>query len=600
MKNIRYSVSNWAAIAGLFVCLVSCNDKFMDRYPLDRITDENYWKTENDLLQYANTFYPRYIVGFGQAWQDGTSQPRGHNVAATVYGDIISDNAAPNNYSLVSANQYIAYLNASSNDIGYNFTSIRELNIFIENYDKAPIDQDIKNKYLGEILFFKAWDYFDKVKNWGEVPWLDKSLQTNDPQLFEPKTPREALLDSIIMTLDQAIAFLPSKEMAANNRVHREMAIFLKSRIGLYEGTFRKYHQLPLDANRFLRIAAESALMLMDGGKYALQQGNHNTVYNQLFATESYAANPEAILWRQYSTALTYGSAFSRYFTQNSRHQFGATRSLVDEYLCADGLPISSSPLFQGKSSLTAELKNRDPRLTQTVANFGAYNLAVGVPQGAENAPKPNIPGLNGNKVPTGYRVAKWWYNSVADWDRVTNGQQAGLMWRYAEVLLTYAEAKYELGEISQLVLDKTINQLRSRVGMPKLWLGSEPIDARLDGIYQTYLGGSISPILREIRRERRVEMAFEGTRWDDIVRWKAGKLLDVPVEGIKFNQTEFPKVVVNRDIFLSPEGFIDPYRQTLPAGRKWDDRQYLFPFAMEELLLNPKLIQNPGWESPE
>jgi len=572
----------------------------MDRYPLDKITDENYWKTEEDLQLYANTFYPRYIVGFGSGWQTGTVQPRGHNEAATVYGDVITDNAAPEKYSLVAADQYIDYLSKNSSSIGYSFSNIRELNIFIAKYQQAEIDQDIKNKYLGEILFFKAWDYFDKVKNWGEVPWLDKPLQTNSPELFGPRTPRGALLDSILATIDKAIAYLPAKEAAANNRVNKEMAIFLRSRIGLYEGTFRKYHQLPLDADRFLRIAEESARQLMDGGKYALQQGDHGSVYHQLFATESYAENPEAILWREYSAALTYGSAFSRYFTQNLRHKFGATRSLVDEYLCADGLPIANSALFQGKNSLTDELKNRDPRLTQTIADFGTYNLAVGVSQGAENAPKPNLPGMNGNKNPTGYRLAKWWYNSPEDWNRITYGQQAGLMWRYAEVLLNYAEAKYELGEMSQGVLDATINQLRGRVGMPALTLGSEPADPRLDGIYQTYLGQTIHPTLREIRRERRVEMAFEGTRWDDLVRWKAGKLLDVPVEGIKFNQSEFPSVVINKDVYLTAEGYLDPYRKDLPQGRKWNDRQYLFPFAMEDLVINPNLVQNPGWDAPQ
>lgn len=593
-NNIRLILSTFSAA----VLLQSCNDEFMERYPLDKITDQNYWSTENDLQLYVNAFYPKYVVGFGFAWQDQTSQPRGHNIAATAYGDVITDNAAPNTYSRVAANEYISYLNSTSNAIGYNFENIRDLNIFIENYSRAQIDETTKNRYLGEVLFFKAWDYFDKVKNWGEVPWLSKSLQSNSTEeLYAPKTERGALLDSIINSLDRAIGYLPAKGSEGNNRINKEMALFLKARIGLYEGTFRKYHGLNLDADKFLRYSTEAAEQLM--GKYSLVQGDKNSVYYNLFATESYSGNPEAILWRQYSTALTYGSAFSRYYTQNLRHAFGATRSLVDEYLCADGLPIGTSTVFEGKSSLSTELRNRDPRLTQTIADFGTYNLAVGVPQGAENAPKPNIPGLTGNKVPTGYRVAKWWYNSPTDWDRTTNGQQAGLMWRYAEVLLNYAEAKYELGEISQDIIDNTINLLRDRVDMPRLTLGAEPVDVRLDNIYQTYVGTAIHPTLREIRRERRVEMAFENTRWDDIVRWKAGKLLEVPVEGIKFNQAEFPTVVVDRDIFLSSEGFIIPYKQTLPNGRKWDDKQYLFPFTMEELILNRNLVQNPGWDRP-
>lgn len=577
--------------------LAACNDDFMERYPLDKITDQNFWQSENDLKKYVNTFYPQYILGFGSGWQDNTIQPRGHNVAGTVYGDIITDNAAPLSYSKVAAGEYIAYLSGTSSSIGYDFKNVRSLNIFLENYDRAEIDESIKNAYLGEVLFFKAWDYFDKVKNWGEVPWLSHSLQTNSEELNDPKTERGALLDSIIYSLDKAISYLPNKGDEQNNRVNKEMALFLKARIGLYEGTFRKYHALGLDADKFLKYAVEASEELMNGGKYSLTQGDTDEVYYNLFATESYADNSEAILWRQYSTALTYGSAFSRYYTQNLRHQFGATRSLVDEYLCKDGLPIESSAVFQGKSSLSEELKNRDPRLTQTIADFGTYNLAIGVSQGAENAPYPNLQGMNGNKTPTGYRVAKWWYNSVEDWDRTTNGQQAGLMWRYAEVLLIYAEAKYELGEISQDVIDQTINELRDRVGMPKLVLGSEPADQRLDNIYAEYVGYTPEPILREIRRERRVEMAFENTRWDDLVRWKAGNLLEVPVEGIKFNQSEFPDLEIGKDIFLSDEGYILPYYETLPNGRKWEDHQYLFPFSLEELTLNKNLEQNEGWE---
>jgi hypothetical protein len=242
-------------------------------------------------------------------------------------------------------------------------------------------------------------------------------------------------------------------------------------------------------------------------------------------------------------------------------------------------------------------MQNRDPRLNQTVANFGTYELAATTIQGSNNAPLPNLPGMSGNKCPTGYRLAKWFYNSPADWDRVTSGQQAAPVFRFAEILLNYAEAKYELGQISQSVIDQTINKLRSRVGMPGLVIGNEPADPRLDAIYQTYVGAPIAPLLREIRRERRVEMAFENTRWDDLMRWKAGKLINVPVEGIKFVQSQFPTVVVNKDIYLSAEGYILPYFRTLPAGRKFNEsKAYLFPIPTEDILLNKNLTQNPNW----
>lgn len=585
-------------LAGLLcaVSLFACKKDFLDRYPLDNIVDQNYWKNENDLKLFANSMYPRYIVGFGTDFADGTVQPWGVNVNTLVYGDVITDNAAPLTYSKVGTNEYNAYLSAQAGSNGWDFTGIKQLNFFLDNYKRAELSADVANKYLGEIYFFKAMDYFTKVKLFGDVSWLSHALNINSPELYAPRTPRAQVMDSIINILDKAIAYLPAKGSEETNRINKDMAQFLKSRIGLFEGTYRKYHtELGLDPVKFLKYSTDASEALLP--KYSLVQGDKNTVYNSLFATESYRGNTEVIMWREYSAALTYGAAFSRYFAQNLRHQFGATRSLVDEYLCSDGQTISTSPVFQGKGSIQAELQNRDPRLTQTICNFGTYALASTTIQGANNAPLPNLPGLSGNKCPTGYRLGKWFYNSPTDWDRVTNGQQAAPIFRYAEILLNYAEAKYELGEATQAVIDQTINKLRDRVGMPRLTIGSEPADPRLDAIYLTYAGKTIAPLLREIRRERRVEMAFENTRWDDLMRWKTGRFIDVPVEGIKFVQSQFPTVVVNKDIYLSTEGYILPYFKTIPAGRKFDEsKAYLFPIPNEDILLNNNLKQNPNW----
>ncbi|WP_316803741.1 RagB/SusD family nutrient uptake outer membrane protein [Pedobacter nototheniae] len=590
--NLKIYISGILCMLTLF----ACKKDFLDRYPLDNIVDSNYWKNENDLKLYANSFYPRYIVGFGTDYADGTVQPYGVNVNTLVYGDVITDNAAPLTYSKVGTNEYISYLSGGSGSGGWNFEGIKQLNFFLDNYKRAEVSTDVANKYLGEIYFFKAWDYFEKVKLFGDVPWLSHSLNINSPELTAARTPRAQVMDSVINILDKAIIYLPAKGAEESNRVNKDMALFLKSRIGLYEGTYRKYHnELGLDVNKFLKYSTEASEALLN--KYSLVQGDKNTVYNSLFATESYRSNTEVVLWREYSATLNYGAAFSRYFAQNLRHQFGATRSLVDDYLCTDGQSISTSSLFQGKGSIQTELQNRDPRLSQTICNFGTYALANTTIQGANNAPLPNIPGLSGNKCPTGYRLAKWFYNSPIDWDRVTSGQQAAPVFRFAEILLNYAEAKYELGEANQTVIDQTINKLRDRVGMPRLTVGNEPLDPRLDAIYQTYLGKTIAPLLREIRRERRVEMAFENTRWDDLMRWKTGKLIDVPVEGIKFVQTQFPTVVVNKDIYLSTEGYILPYAKTIPTGRKFDEtKAYLFPIPSEDLLLNKNLVQNPNW----
>ncbi|MDH7464213.1 RagB/SusD family nutrient uptake outer membrane protein [Chitinophagaceae bacterium 26-R-25] len=586
------------ALIAFSVILYSCNKNFLDKYPLDSINDGNYWNTEQDLQLYNNSLYPNYIVGFGYSFGDATVAPYGYTQAAIAYGDVITDNAAPNSYSLVAANKYIAYLTGLSGSGGWSFSNIRSINLFLENFRRTKIPTATQNVYGGEVYFFKAWDYFEKVKLFGDVPWLTTTLTTTSPELYAARTPRAVVMDSVLNIIDTAIAWLPSKGKEQTDRLNKDQALFLKMRIGLYEGTYRKYHtELNLDGKKFLQAAANACEQLMGGTYSVVKKGDASQVYNSLFAQYTYKGNAEVILSKEYSESLQLGVAFSRYFAQNLRHQFGATRNFMDEYLCADGLPISSSPLFLGKDSIQRELQNRDPRLSQTVCNFGTYCLAVGVSQGANNAPKPNIPGLTGNKCPTGYRLAKWFLNDPVDWNRVTNGMQAAPVFRYAEVLLDYAEAKFELGECDQAVVDKTINAIRDRVGMPHLLVTTIPADPILDGNYATYCAYTPVPLLREIRRERRVEMAFENTRWDDLMRWKAGRFLEIPVEGMKFVQSQFPTVKINSDVYLSNGGYLLPYAKTLPTGRVFDEKkQYLFPIPVEDVTLNPALKQNPGW----
>lgn len=581
------------------VIFCSCNKDFLDKVPLDSINDANFWTTEQDLQLYVNNIYPKYIVGFGYGFGDASIQPYGYTQAAIAYGDVITDNAAPNSYSKVAANQYIGYLSGGSGSGGWNFVNLRTINLFLQNFRRTRIPVQIQNVYGGEVCFFKAWDYFEKVKLFGDVPWLSTALTTTSPELQAPRTARAVVMDSVMNILDSAIAWLPSKGSEKTDRLNKDAALFLKARIGLYEGTYRKYHsELQLDGTKFLQACVDACEELMSHGYELYKAANQAESYNSLFAQYSYKGNSEVILSKEYSADLQLGVAFSRYFAQNLRHQFGATRNLVDEYLCVDGKPISTSPLFLGKDSIQREFINRDPRLRQTVANFGEYDNAPGV-MGANNAPLPNIPGLSGNKCPTGYRLAKWFLNDPADWNRVTNGMQAAPLFRYAEILLNYAEAEFELGQCDQSVIDRTINLIRKRVNMPNLEITDIPEDPVLDANYSKYCGYVPNPLLREIRRERRVEMAFENTRWDDLMRWKAGRFLEIPVEGIKFVQSQFPTVVENKDVYLSADGFLLPYAKTLPDGRTFDEsKEYLFPIPIEDLVLNPNLEQNPGWQS--
>jgi len=585
--------------------LLGCNDKFMDRYPLDKVVDQNFWKDEQSLILYCNDLYPIFITGFGVGFDANPSEPViGYQANTIPYGDAYSDNGAPNTYLKIPANQYIAYISGGSGTGGWNWTNIRKLNIFLENYQRANATQAVKNVYAGEVLFFKAWDYFEKVKLFGDVPWFSKVVEIGSADLTAARTPRAQVMDSVLSTLNKAISYLPAKGTEKTDRLNKDVALQLKARICLYEGTYRKYHtelNLTSSATTFLNEAVTACETLMNSNIYHLYTtGNVNSDYKNLFAQHTYKGNPEILLSKEYSVAQNFGVSFSRYYTQNLRLQNGATRNLVDEYLCTDGNPISVSPLFKGYTDIPTEMTNRDQRLRQTICNIGEFCLNANATSGGNaNNPYPAIPGTSGNKCPTGFRIAKWYLDEPADWALVTLGNQACPIFRYAEILLSYAEAKYELGACTQAIIDKTINLTRARVGMPALNIASIPTDVKMDANYATYCGYSPAPLLREIRRERRVELAYENFRWDDQMRWKAGRFLEIPVAGIKFVQTQYPKLVINKDVYLSTEGFILPYYKTLPTGRLFDEsKQYLFPIPIEDLVLNSNLKQNTGWQA--
>lgn len=586
-------------ILGIFLAvLAGCNDEFLERAPLDQLSDESFWRTEKDLQLYCNNFYAQYIVGFGTGW--GTTDALGVQVEIP-YRDQISDNTATYEYQKIPAGEYI--ITTASGSGKWSWSSMRRLNYFLDNYNRAGIDESKKHIYAGEILFFKAFDYFEKVRLFGDVPWLSHVVNIDSEELFGERTPRSQVMDSVLNCINTSIEWLPAKGDEETDRLNKDVALFLKARLCLYEGTYRKYHtELGLDGTEFLNEAADACERLISDGHYSLYStGDINNDYYNLFAQYSYDNNPEIILWKEYSDTEGLGRAFSRYFTQNLEQE-GATRSLVEEYLCQDGLPTSGSPLFKGYDSIQSEFMNRDPRLTQTICNFGERLLEEGLTYYGNSNPLPSLNGMatNNRRCPTGFRICKWWLNDEVDWNRVTLGMQACPIFRYAEILLTYAEAKCELGQCTQSVLDNSLNLLRTRVGMPSLNISNVPADPRLDSNYQQYCGYVPSPLLREIRRERRVELCFEDTRYDDLMRWKAGKFFEIPVQGIKFLQSQFPMVAVNQDVFLSGEGYILPYKQTLPNGRSFDEnKDYLFPIPLEDLVLNPGLVQNPGWDTP-
>ena len=534
-------------------------------------------------------------------------------------------------------------------------------------------DPSVLDKWAAEAYFFKAMDYYKKLYIFGEVPWYSLDMNVNSEELFAPRTPRAELVDSIMKCIDFAIEHLPVKATAekSTGRVNKDMALFLKARICLFEGTFRKYHTslgLSNTANSFLQAAAEAADEIISSGRYELYKATGRTdhYWNLFRLNQNPQAdnNKEAILARAYDgDKLGYG--MPRYFNMNrgnasGRYSKGATKGLLEEYLCEDGRPVYTggtegnytvNPLFKGYDGDDwRELDNRDPRLTQTVVRPGEYitifdrdanqtgeinreKYGLKYPEITYNCPTANQCPTAGPTI-TGYMFIKHWTPDFKDNGSTTMGKQTALIYRLGEAMLILAEAKAELGTLTNDDLDRTINKLRERAGFDftkypdaKLSLQNIPPDPRLDQIYAEKLDYPVSPLLREIRRERRIEMCMEGLRREDLARWKAGKLMEVPLRGMKFtpekqklydgttvmervsNAPNAPfkpgkdrlavQASLNNNVFIDNDGFIIAYPKSpnITNGTLiWEDRFYFWPIPLDQLTLNKNLTQNAGW----
>lgn len=645
----------------------ACNDDFMQQDPIDSMADGTFFTKESDLPLYLDGLYQYYIIGHGRGETNLTDAIKTYlnltgGGSPIIYSDIFSDNAvyagtAPDGKlqgTYETPNEAPEYYNAP-----WEWKRLRKVNYFLNHYQEvATTNPDNLNKWAAEAYFFKAMDYYTKLLALGEVPWLEKELSLEDPELYSIRTPRVELVDNIMKCIDFAVEHtLDNSE--PGGRINQDQALFLKAKFCLFEGTFRKYHtelNLQSTASGFLEQSAAAAKLIMDKGRYQLfKDPNVSDSYWQLFVQKDHPTkhgNKETILARVYDGA-TVGTATPRYwgFNNHTRYPAGAPKGALEEYLCEDGRPIYISgspgsyelnPLFKGYDGMWEELDNRDPRLTQTICKPGEYasvfDFNAGGKYGIEEVGiiYPAITQATGggsptkmyNSTVTGYRFIKHWMPDYANWEDRTLGKQTAHIFRYGELLLIYAEAKAELGTITDDDLNKTVNALRERAGFDfvkypnaKLSLSNIPADPRLDVIYAEKLDYSVSPILREIRRERRVELMMEGLRYEDLIRWKAGKLFTVQLRGMKmtpekealyngrvdqvnpatgYKETAAPKYQKNINTFVDSEGFIIPWAQAprvIDGVLPWDDRRYYFPIPLKELQLNPGLIQNPGWK---
>ena len=555
--------------------LVSC-DSFLDREPLDKISSEAYFKTAKDLELYVNQFYTVFPAfggfGIGYLGTDGNS-----------------DNMVTEDYNTQLAGYTTVPGNAS--DAGWNWGEIRSINYMLGNLGHMETAFDQNKQFIGEAYFFRSYYYFSLLKKFGDLPWVNEAYDTDSKELFNPRVARNVIVDSMLVDLDKSIEYIPEKGKVDAGRLSKEAALLFKSRVALYEASWEKYHQGTKfgvegsDYNAYYRVAADAAKQVMDMGTYSLfTTGDPNTSYYNLFNKTEFQDNPEVILARTYSLLLGLTHRAQNYLIYRGSRT-GLSKSLVNDYLCLDGKPVAAHPEHSDKN-LTDEIKDRDPRLAQTIWCPGDLRYGVGEEPLYFELPFLNLTGEQ--HCTTGYQLKKGSDPYCVDTE---NAETGVIVFRYAEALLNYAEAKAELGEITQEDVDKTINVIRQRVGVAGLQLNNITNDPN-------WQFPTLSPIINEVRRERRVEFACEGYRLDDLMRWRAHELIvNKRLKGYYYNASDFPEIVVGEGVYLDENGYVDPYQVSLPNGFQFNpNRDYLSPLPTTELVLNGKLEQNPGW----
>lgn len=608
----------------LLLLFSSCSD-FLDRDPLSQITTSGLTYTASECKEYVNQFYTVL---------NGPFTHRDNSLAYDLGTDNLLSISYQNNQDLIAGLRTVP---ASGGGWGTDeWGKIRTLNFLLDNYGNSPEIAEAE-KYIAEARFFRAYLYFEQfLKKFGRVPWIEHAVYPNSEELYAKPLLRNELADKIIEDLDWAIDKLPNFAVQSKGRVSKEVAMALKSRVALYEGTWEKYHaNTPFagqgNSENYFRIAADAAEKIISSGYFSLDNIGIPDGYFNLFNQTNYSSSKEIMLWKERSISLGITSNWDQ-DAATTGNGCGLTRRLVDSYLCTDGKPITLSSLYKGDQNCLSVITNRDPRLSQTLYTPGRSRIIMNGKDSIVIFTKPSIDLSETRKCATGYELAK---GSSPQYEQqlFNNCTLATIFFRYAEVLLNYAEAKAELGEITQQDLDKSINKLRDRINMPHLALRVGYVDPIGDfSVSRGYEGIAVSNLLQEIRRERRVELAAEGFRYDDIKRWRAHHLLNHDkIQGAKtaqftdlrwlvdhFKINGAPKAIsggwenfINNTVpgwsttvaegvnfWTDNEGYFAPYANFIPSQHFAfeSEKSYLSPIPTQELLLNKNLKQNPGW----
>lgn len=502
---------------------------------------------------------------------------------------------------------------------GWDWRPLRNINYFIANCTDPAVPAETRRHYIGLARFFRAWFYFDKVKRFGDVPWIGKAMSVTDPDLFNGRDSRAMVMDSVLADLDYATQNIRTTSDNTRSLITKYVAYGFKSRVCLFEGTFRKYqttYNQAGTATKWLTEAVNAADKVMKEGGFSLNEtGGTDKSYRQLFINNTPVTNEIMLSAVSDANLSVYNDANWWWTSATYGSRVSLIRTFVNTYLNSDGTPFTDKPGYQTLTFMD-EVKNRDKRLQQTI-RMGNYTRTNA---GATEAAPPVF-----SYTYTGYMPIKWSLDDTY-YDGGTRNINSISTMRYAEILLNYAEAKAELGTFTNDDWTKTVGALRKRAGITA---GLSVKPAVADPYLKANYFPTISdPALLEVRRERGIELVLEGFRFSDIIRWNRGPLMEqvwngfyVPAldQPLDLNEDGKNDVVFYKtkpatqlagvtyvNVAETVNGVANPQRlkndtygeltwlANIP--RKWNDKFYLYPIPTNDIQLNPKLGQNPGW----
>ena len=588
--KINLNILSAGLLLATAVSFSSCDD-FLTRDPQDTVTDvPSFWNNEENLRTSFLDYYTYFFPGYRSGWN------RADNFAETNVADWTDDNAQ----EVATLFTKVAPTTDADN---WNFEKIRNMNLLLSRIQSSSLGEEAKNHWSGVARLFRAMEYAKLVQKFGDVPYYDAVVgSTDNEQLYRARDPRTTVMDKVNEDLAFACANIRVNDGTKGLTVNRAVAQGFASRIMLFEGTWQKYHaNNTAKAAEYLKAAKDYAAALMQTNAYSIAPS-----YKSLTTSEDLAGNPEIIMYRSYVENVVMHSLMS---FQNTEHEKSSpSRSFVDAFLTKNGLPIhqAGNTDYKGKE-YAKEIQNRDPRLADNIDEESGLRL---------------------NGVAAVYAASGYYANRYVNKDLInkpggmssTNTTDAPVM-KLNEVMLNYIEAAAELAELGQYTLtqadfDKTINAIRDRQStqMPHLTLAGNALKVNGVEINDPDRDATVKPIIWEIRRERRVELAYEGLRFNDLRRWGKLEYADMTKNkklnmGAWINKADYPenaealaKITLcdeNGNIVTGNEGYIMPITEVAKM-RVMADKDYLYPIPVDQITMYEthgfKLTQNPGW----